>query len=130
MKKIKIILFLVSQVHWANGQTSGKTLSGKWITEEKDIIEFYKRTNVFEGKVIALGDKAIMDKHPQIEGAIVFKKLEQSGEESITGTYYDIESEETYTVSIKFVDSKTIKLKFGTGIFSQTQEFKRIQLSK
>jgi Uncharacterized protein conserved in bacteria (DUF2147) len=103
-----------------------KILVGKWITEENDVIEFYQSNKIFEGKIILLNDKSISIKHPEIIGSIVFKKLELIKGEFVNGTYYDIESKESYPVTIKVISSKVIKLKFGTGLFSQSSEFKKV----
>jgi hypothetical protein len=102
-----------------------KILVGKWITEDKDVIEFYQKNNLFEGKLVSTGDKGLALKHPEIIGSIIFKNLEPKNDEFINGKYYDIESKEYYSVSIKIISAKVIKLKFGSGLFSQTSEFKK-----
>ena len=103
-----------------------KILIGKWITEDKDVIEFYQNNKTFEGKIVSLGDKEAVKKNPEIIGAIIFKKLELVKGEFINGSYYNIESKESYKVSIKISSAKLIKLKFGSGLFSQTSEFKKV----
>ena len=103
-----------------------KILIGKWITEDKDVIEFYQNNKTFEGKIVSLGDKEAVKKNPEIIGAVIFKKLELVKGEFINGSYYDIESKESYKVSIKISSAKLIKLKFGSGLFSQTSEFKKV----
>lgn len=103
-----------------------KILIGKWITDEKDVIEFYQKDNFFEGKVISLGNKEALKKNPEIIGAVIFKKLELVNGEFINGSYYDLESKNSYKVSIKIISQKLIKLKFGSGLFSQTSEFKKV----
>jgi uncharacterized protein (DUF2147 family) len=106
---------------------SENRIIGKWITEEKDVIEFYKNKNHFEGKIISIADKEALAKHPEIKGAIIFKKLEFIKGEYINGSYYDLESDESYKVAIKVVSPNVIKLKFGSGLFSETSVFKKIQ---
>lgn len=103
-----------------------KILIGKWITDEKDVIEFYQKDNLFEGKIISLGNKEAVKQNPEIIGAVIFKKLELVNSEFINGSYYDLESKNYYKVSIKIVSQKVIKLKFGSGLFSQTSEFKKV----
>jgi uncharacterized protein (DUF2147 family) len=103
-----------------------KILVGKWLTEDNDVIEFYNKNNTYEGKLILANDKAAVAKHPEIIGAVIFKKLKITEEGFGNGNYHDIESDADYAVSIKVVDVKTIKLKFGTGLFSQTSVFKKI----
>jgi hypothetical protein len=106
--------------------TTQNYLLGKWITDDKDVIEFYQNKNNYEGKIILLGDASIAKKHPEIIGAIIFKKLELVNGEFINGTYFEIESKNSYKVSIKIISPKLIKLKFGSGLFSQTSEFKKV----
>jgi Uncharacterized protein conserved in bacteria (DUF2147) len=104
----------------------GNNLIGKWITEDKDVIEFYQNNKTFEGKIVSLGDATVVKKNPEVIGAVIFKKLELVKGEFINGSYYDIERKESYKVSIKIVSAKVIKLKFGSGLFSQTSEFKKV----
>ncbi len=109
-----------------NQSQKENSLIGKWITDDKDVIEFYQNKNIFEGKIVSLGDAAVVKKNPEIIGAVIFKKLELVKGEFINGSYYDIESKDSYKVSIKIVSAKVIKLKFGSGLFSQTSEFKKV----
>ena len=104
-----------------------KILQGKWITEDKDIIEFYQNASSFEGKIVSLHDIEAVKKNPEIIGAVIFKNLKLVKGEFTNGNYYDIESKESYKVSIKVISEKLIKLKFGSGIFSQTSEFKKVK---
>jgi Uncharacterized protein conserved in bacteria (DUF2147) len=129
--RVMLLLILISPAFGFRGAhdsvfQNDKILVGKWITEENDVIEFYQKGKIFEGKIILLNDKSIATKHPEIIGTIVFKKIEMVNAEFVNGTYYDIESKESYPVTIKVTSAKVIKLKFGTGLFSQSSEFKKI----
>lgn len=119
------ILGFITSKNFQQSQND-KILIGKWITEDKDVIEFYQNNKTFEGKIVSLNDKEAVKKNPEIIGAVIFKKLELVKGEFINGSYYDIESKESYKVSIKVSSVKVIRLKFGSGFFSQTSEFKKV----
>jgi uncharacterized protein (DUF2147 family) len=130
--KIQKTLFVVPIIFLLFGFTikivqKENTLIGKWQTEDNDVIEFYQNKKNFEGKIVTVADKEAAKKNPEIIGAVLFKKLELVKGEFINGTYYDIESKDSYKVSIKIISATTIKLKFGSGLFSQTSTFKKVK---
>lgn len=128
IKKIYLtFLAIISFGNLAIAQTINHDfLSGKWQTEEKDVIEFYSKGDKFEGKIINSANKVELQKHPEIIGTVIFTGLQFKKNEYHNGSYLDLESQKKYPVKIIYDGKNRIKVTFGSGFFSETHVFNRL----
>lgn len=128
-KKIGLtFLIIISICYMATSQTiSPDVIAGQWLTEDKDVIEFYLKGDKYEGKIINSADKEQLQKHPEIIGAIVFTALQFKKNEYNNGSYLDLETQKKYPVKIVMDSKNRMRVTFGSGFFSETHVFNRVK---
>jgi uncharacterized protein (DUF2147 family) len=128
LKKTGITLLAIFSISFAafSQTNNADLLIGKWLTKEQDVIEFYKKGDNYEGKIVTTADKKQLQIHPEIVGTTVFTALQLKNNQYNNGWYYDLEAKKSYPVKIAPDGTKRLKVTFGSGFLTETHVFNRI----
>lgn len=96
----------------AIAQTTPDRLIGKWITEDKTVVEFLRGVNSYSIKQIA----AVKDSDKKFDGKQIGKGLVASGDNDYTGIVIDPSDDKEYKATWTLAaDGKSIRLKVKWG---------------
>ena len=123
MKKQIFFIALILSIFSLSLRAQQTTISGKWQTPNKDIIEFFNEGQSMTGKQI--GTEAENDK--KYNNKIVVKELKSVETKVFEGTVIDPKTDKTYHGRFTINESGAqLELKIKWGFLSHSEVWKRV----
>jgi len=123
MKKYTFFIALILTIFGLNSYAQLSTITGKWETPNKDIIEFYNGGQTMIGKQISTQT----EDNKKYNNKIVVTDLKSVGVNIFEGTVIDPKTGKTYHGRFIMNESGTqLELKIKWGFLSHNEDWKKI----
>lgn len=120
MKQLLFFAIIITAGFTSKAQTIADKLVGKWVTEDKTVVEFYKCNSSLCIKQLTAGK----EKDRKYNGKVIGKNIATVSDTELKGIVIDPDNNKEYNAKwMVSADGKTISLKVKWGLLSFNEKW-------